>query len=289
VGLVNNMPDSALAATERQFGELLRGALPDREIDLRLFQLDGIGRHRDVLEAMAGRYQPTHAIADAGLAALVVTGAATGTGPLRDAPYWESFTRLVDLTLGLRLSTLWSCLAAHAAVEHLDGIGRHALPTKCSGFFRCEPAGPDALLEGLGDGWRVPHSRYNEVRENELAAKGYEILTRSDEIGPDVFIKRGPPLFVFAQGHMEYDRNALALEYQRDVRAYSQGARDTAPAEPVGALDAEMRRTFARLTEAAVARRAPEPSTVTDQSSACAPEWRPFAVGLYRNWLSQLA
>jgi homoserine O-succinyltransferase/O-acetyltransferase len=285
VGLVNNMPDRVLAATEWQFHGIIQAAFPDREVDLRLFQIAGIRRHPETLAEMASRYQPTEAIADAGLSALVVTGAKAGEGPLKQSPYWPGFAGLVDLTQSLQLSTLWSCLAAHAAIERLDGIERRALGEKCSGFYNCSPRRSHPLLQGVEQDWRIPHSRYNGVSAEELISCGYEILTSSD-VGPDVFIKQGPPLFIFCQGHPEYDRDSLLQEYKRDVRAYANGARANAPAPPAAPLDPEMERSFARLTEAAAARRSPEdPPTAELALAERPPEWRPFTVGLYRNWI----
>jgi homoserine O-succinyltransferase len=280
------MPDRVLATTERQFHDVIQAAFPDREVELRLFQIAGIKRHPETLAAMASRYQPADAIADAGLSALVVTGAKAGDGPLKQSPYWPGFAKLVDLTQALQLSTLWSCLAAHAAIERLDGIERRSLGEKCSGFYTCSPRRPHPLLQGVARDWRIPHSRYNGVRAEELVACGYEILTGSREVGPDVFIKQGPPLFVFCQGHPEYDRDSLLQEYKRDVRAYVNKARAHAPAPPAGPLDAEMARYFARLTDAAAARRSPEDAPGAELALAeRPPEWRPFTVALYRNWI----
>ena len=280
------MPDRVLAATERQFRDILQTAMPDREIELRLFQIAGIKRHPETLEAMASRYQPADAVADAGLSALVVTGAKAGDGPLKQSPYWPGFARLVDLTQSLQLSTLWSCLAAHAAIERLDGIQRRPLGDKCSGFFDCSPNRSHPLLQGVERNWRIPHSRYNGVSADELTSHGYEILTAAGDAGPDVFIKQGPPLYVFCQGHPEYDRDSLLQEYKRDVRAYAHGTRGHAPAPPTGALDAEMARSFQRLTRDAAVRRAPEDTATGELALAeRPPEWRPFTIGLYRNWI----
>jgi hypothetical protein len=44
IGLVNNMPDAALEATERQFVELIRAATNDIVVRLRLYALpDALG------------------------------------------------------------------------------------------------------------------------------------------------------------------------------------------------------------------------------------------------------
>jgi homoserine O-succinyltransferase len=287
VGLVNNMPDGALAATERQFGEILRAAAPDREVELVLFQIPAINRHDDMRASMASRYRPFEAIADSGVAALVVTGAATSGGPLKDEPYWPSFTRLVDQVAEARLPTVWSCLAAHAAVDHMDGIKRRPLDAKCCGFYDCASVKPDPLLDGIERPWRVPHSRYNQVDEAELEARGYEVLMRSP-VGPDVWVRRGPPLFVFFQGHPEYDRSSLAAEYKRDIRAYFHGERPEPPAPPVGAPDPEMEQSLRLMTEAVLANRAEAfiaDKGRTAKAEPCPPEWRTLAVRLYRNWL----
>jgi len=193
----------------------------------------------------------------------VVTGADPGHAPLKQAAFWPSFTRLVDWALDSRTPTLWSCLAAHAAVEHMDGIERRLLPAKHSGVFACQAAG-DILLDGLDGVWPVPHSRLNDLDEQELVASGYEILTRSELVGADVFVRRGPPLFLFCQGHPEYDRNSLALEYKRDLQAFARGEREAPPAAPVDFRDP-------RLIEA--------------ESTEPRGAWSAFAVRLYANWL----
>jgi len=288
VGLVNNMPDGAVAATERQFHDLLQTAAPDHELELVLFQIPEVRRRGDVRAQMEMRYRPAETIAEAALDALVVTGAEAGDGLLTEAPYWSSFTNLVDLALRMNLPTVWSCLAAHAAVQHLDGIKRRALKQKCSGFYPCAPTKADPLLDGVDPVWPVPHSRYNEIAEADLEDCGYEILTRSHEVGADIFVRRGPPLFLFCQGHPEYDRNSLAFEYKRDVRAYLQGARTAPPPLPFGALDAEMAQALKQLEQLAAERRSPEliadlPSR--ENAKPCQPEWRKSAVCLYRNWL----
>jgi homoserine O-succinyltransferase len=290
VGLVNNMPDAALAATERQFRALLAAAAPDRDVTLDLFAMPEIRRDPAVRARMAGGYRPAEAIERAGLDALIVTGANPEDTPLDDeAAGWPGFGRLVDLAARLGLPTVWSCLAAHAAVRHLDGIPRRPLATKHAGVFACDAVlAGDPLLAGLVGPWRVPHSRLNALDEADLAACGYRILTRSPGVGVDVFARGGPPLFLFFQGHPEYDGAALAFEYKRDFRAYLQGLRDAPPAIPINAFDAAVEQRLAALAAAAARRRSPELMAdwpVPAQADPRAVEWRAFAVGLYANWL----
>ena len=292
VGLVNNMPDAALAPTERQFRSLFQAAAPGPGLDLVLFDMPQVRRDPAIRDQMMGRYRSVEDIDQSGLDALVVTGGDPGQTPLRDSPLWPGFAGLVDRALRLRLPTLWSCLAGHAAVEYLDGVRRRPLSVKQSGVYPVTPARADPLLDGLGPSWPVPHSRHNGLDEAELVASGYEILTRSDGAGVDAFVRRGPPLFLFCQGHLEYDRDSLMREYKRDFRAYLQGERQSLPSLPHQAMPADLAGKLAHLAKRALDSRTPELMADWPPRAALGeepPEWRPFAVGLYSNWLRALA
>ena len=56
IGLVNNMPDPALQATERQFTRLLQAAAGDRRIHLHCFSLPSVQRSPQARALIAGRY-----------------------------------------------------------------------------------------------------------------------------------------------------------------------------------------------------------------------------------------
>ena len=292
VGVVNNMPDAALARTERQFRSLLQAAAPGAGLEIALFHMPQVARGPAIRAQMRGLYRSVEDIDQANLDALVVTGGDPGQTPLKDSPLWPGFTGLVDRALRLELPTLWSCLAAHAAVEHLDGVRRRPLDAKQSGVYRVSPVRTDPLLDGLGPSWPVPHSRRNGLDEAELTARGYEIMTRSEDTGVDAFVRRGPPLFLFCQGHLEYDRDSLLREYKRDFRAYLLGEGESLPGLPQHALPDDLALRLSRLAELAAQGRSPRlmaewptRSTLADEP----PEWRPFAVGLYTNWLRTLA
>src|SRR6516164_5648497 len=65
-----------------------------------------------------------------------------------------------------------------------------------------------------------------------LATASDGVLSRSDEIGADIFIKERGSLFVFLQGHPEYDASTLLREYRRDVARFLRHERETFPAQP---------------------------------------------------------
>ena len=114
--------------------------------------------------------------------------------------------------------------------------GAAGLPTKRFGLFEFVQTGDDPMLDGIRSPMRVPHSRWNDLAESDLRAHGYEVLTRSGEAGVDIFAKQWNSLFVFLQGHPEYDADTLFREYRRDMTRYLRGERDDLPGLPVALL-----------------------------------------------------
>src|SRR5262249_45126230 len=154
---------------------------------------------------------------------LIVTGAEPIAPALQDERYWTEFTDLVDWAMTNTRSTIWSCLAAHAAVLHLDSIERQRLSQKCSGVYNCAKTAGDWLTCDLPAFIKVSHSRLNELREDDLRAHGYRVLTRSIEAGVDIFTRDFDSRFIFFQGHPEYDALSLQREYMRDIARYFAG------------------------------------------------------------------
>ena len=76
-------------------------------------------------------------------------------------------------------------------------------------MFDCELVASHELTADLPPCWPVPHSRCNTLMEEALAAGGYQVLTRSPTAGVDAFLRQNASLFVFFQGHPEYDARAL--------------------------------------------------------------------------------
>ena len=296
VGLVNNMPDAALAATERQFQALVQAAAPERRVEFGLFHVPEIPRSPDARRRLDTRYRPLADVADAGLDALIVTGAEPKIADLRQEPFWPALAGLADWSATAGPPSLWSCLAAHVAVLHLDGVVRRPLAAKCSGVFVCAPTyealgARDPMLEGLGETWRAPHSRANGLDEAELRAHGYRILTRSPEAGVDAFLRRraGAPTMLMLQGHLEYEPSSLALEFKRDLQRFLAGERDQPPELPKGVFAAETAARLQALTAEALeglsldlALRWPTQSQLVLTGAP----WRRAAARLVRNWLT---
>src|SRR5260370_24091306 len=127
LGLVNNMPDAALESTERQFLELLRAAAGDIPVRLRLFALPDVPRTDAGRAHLSAGYANLDELWDSRLDGLIVTGTEPRAPELNDEPYWDSFVNLLQWAQLNTASTICSCLAAHAAVLHMDGVHRQAL------------------------------------------------------------------------------------------------------------------------------------------------------------------
>ena len=136
------------------------------------------------------------------------------------------------------MSAIWSCLAVHGAVLYLDGIDRLQLGDKCVGVFAHSRMRDHPLVQGVPSQLKVPHSRWNEIREEALTPCGYAILTNSTIAGVDLFVKQQrKSLFVYFQGHLEYEAQSLLGEYRRDVGRFLRREIECYPTMPRGYFD----------------------------------------------------
>jgi homoserine O-succinyltransferase/O-acetyltransferase len=292
VGLVNNMPDAAVEATERQFLDLIRAATPSVIVRFKLFSIPEVPRAADVRGGLADRYRDISELWDTHLDGLIVTGTEPRAASLKNEPYWPSLTKLIAWAGKNTDSTIWSCLAAHVAVLHADGIERVARADKLFGVFDCQTAGAHRVIAGCGPRLAVPHSRYNDLPEPALAAAGYRVLSRSAATGVDIFIKPDQPsLFVFFQGHPEYAADTLAREYRRDVGRFLRGEREHYPAAPIGYFTAPATTLLDAFRDRAVGDRREKllrDFPMRQIGAELATRWRGGAVAICENWIHYL-
>jgi len=291
IGLVNNMPDTALRATERQFHDLLLEASYSRVVQLRHFSLPELQRAEAVQSHINEKYEDLNELWASRIDGLIVTGTEPQKAALTDEPYWRTLTKLIDWTADHTISTVWSCLAAHAAVLHLDGIERRRLPRKLSGVFGCVKRADHSVVAGINPRWNVPHSRYNDLPEEALIARGYCVLSRSSQTGVDLFVGNRDSLDVFFQGHPEYEAESLLLEYRRDIRRFLKRERESYPAMPRGCFDEDDAGRLTALRERVLCDRREE--LLADFPFArlvanARNTWQQAAVSVYRNWLRYL-
>jgi len=293
IGLVNNMPDSALRATERQFRELLSAAARDNiAVRLRVFALPELSQSEAARSYVWQNYEDIGELWTQSIDGLIVTGREPSTSLLSDESYWPTLTKLFDWAEEHTASTIWSCLAAHAAVLHASGINRHPFREKLSGVYTSTKITNHPLLSQIPKQWRVPHSRYNGLREDELRSNGYEILSQLPDSGADMFIRDKKSLFIYMQGHPEYEPHTLLSEYRRDIAAFLAGARERYPEAPQGYFNRETTKMLAEFRQRALRDRdidALKTFPVVGAEGKLAHTWRKPAILFYANWLSYLS
>ena len=295
IGLVNNITDAAMGATEHQFLTLLEAAAGDLRVHVTLYSLPEVERKPPGKRRVGSFYwsieqlwdQPPEQFPDG----LIVTGREPLTPNLHEEAYWPGLKRILAWTQEHARSTIWSCLAAHAAVLALDGIERVRSPQKHFGIFSCEQATTHALLAGAPASLSVPHSRWNGLSAAQLTAKGYQVLTRTSDEGVDTFVKQDAGLFVFFQGHPEYDSKTLLGEYRRDVGRYLKGEMENYPLLPLNYFDEGTERLLRAIEAKAQASRQEkllsEVSTVLTHVRINN-TWHSTAALIYQNWLEDL-
>jgi homoserine O-succinyltransferase len=108
VGLVNNMPDAALAATERQFLRFLQDASAGFDVRLRLYAFETVSRSVEARREMRAMYHGMPSLHAARLDALIVTGAEPRAPSLPEETYWRELIGILDFARERTRSTILS-------------------------------------------------------------------------------------------------------------------------------------------------------------------------------------
>src|SRR5271163_3304689 len=288
IAFLNNMPDAALEDTEMQFFELLDAASGEIPVRVKLHSLSGVPRGERGEQHLNSFYFRTDELLSSRFDAVIMTGTEPRQANLRNEPYWSALASVLDWAESNTVSTILSCLAAHAGVLHSDGINRHPLSDKQFGVFDFARAANHPLTSGAEERVRFPHSRWNEVRADELRASGYLVLTQSVEGGVDSFVKKKKrSLFVHFQGHPEYGALTLLKEYRRDVKRYLRSERETYPSMPKGYFDSQTARLMSDFRDVVLSDRREERMAEFPEARAGTLQktWHSSATEIYGNWL----
>jgi homoserine O-succinyltransferase len=291
IGIINNMPDGALDATEHQFLSLLDAASEDILVRLSFHTLPNVPRNEWGARHVAKFYSSAEKLRGKRLDGLIVTGREPLTPNLRDEPYWQNLVEIIEWAKNNTYSTVWSCLAAHAALLHLDGISRVKSKDKHCGVFACERLSGHLLTTDAPSCFSLPHSRWNGIPEDALTSHGYRVLTRAGDAGVDTFVKQHKSLFVFFQGHPEYESDSLLLEYRRDIGRYFLGETNTYPLMPRGYFDHETVMALTALQKEAISRPSEDVlahALTVLRKSKIENTWHSTAACIYRNWLEYI-
>ncbi len=233
IGLLNIMPDSALEATERQFLRLIDASSGIVQFYVHPFTLKSISRDAKTQAHIDAHYASFPSLAEAGLDAMIITGANVPGGDITEEAFWPEFQSVFNYCNEYITSTLCACLASHAAFQHLYGIERVLLPRKRWGVFEHRRRLiRHPLVRAVNTRFDVPHSRYNDISAASMQQANVKILAESADAGVHLAVSPNLLRFVFFQGHPEYDRESLLKEYRREMFAYLNGERAQCPPPP---------------------------------------------------------
>ncbi|MFN2309602.1 MAG: homoserine O-succinyltransferase [Gammaproteobacteria bacterium] len=233
IGLLNMMPDTALAATERQFFRLVGESNQIAQFYMHPFTLTALARGAEGRAHVERYYESFEQIKASGLDALIITGANVQGTELAEQPFWAPLIEVIDWAYANVTSTLCSCLATHAVLQFRYAQKRRPLGYKRWGVYshrvtdRRHP-----LVMGVNTRFDVPHSRFNQIDRAQFEAAGLPVLAESAAAGVHLAVSQDGFRLVFFQGHPEYDSISLLKEYKREVLRYVAGQRPDYPPFP---------------------------------------------------------
>ena len=150
----------------------------------------------------------------------IITGAPVENIPFEEVDYWDELCMIMDWSKKHVFSTMHICWGAQAALYHHYHIQKYPREKKISGIFSHQPLVRNhPLLRGFDEVFYMPHSRYTEVRIEDIESNPeLQVLAVSNEAGLAISATRdGRKIFI--QGHAEYDLMTLGNEYRRDAKA----------------------------------------------------------------------
>lgn len=215
LAIVNLMPTKEV--TETQLIRML--ANTPLQVDLELLTMDSHeSKNADPLH-LENFYQTFEEVKHHKYDGMIITGAPVEFLPFEEVDYWKELTEIMEYTKNNVFSTLHICWGAQAGLYYHYGIQKQILPEKVFGVFKHKlRSKKNELVRGFDEEFYAPHSRHTSVRKEDIqAVPELKILADSDKVGVHMVCTRDKRQ-VFVQGHMEYDRETLKWEYERDVK-----------------------------------------------------------------------
>ncbi len=290
IGLLNMMPDTALRVTEQQYMRLVGSCNQIVQFYVHPFSVPGLPRSPETQAYIDEFYADFDQLRETGLDALIISGANVTEPSIESEPFWNPLQEVIGWAAEHVTSILCSCLASHALVKFLYQIDRHGLSDKQWGVYnhrvrvRSHP-----LLQNINTRFDVPHSRWNMVTHDDLAAAGLRILVESDAAGVHMFVSPDQLRMVYMQGHPEYDYNSLLKEYKREVIRFLNKEIDAPPPYPEHYFSEKaVHLAEAYLKQAHVARALGEPIPDFPEGDFAAlldNTWGDTGKALFNNWL----
>lgn len=188
------------------------------QVEVDLLMTDTYMSKNTPREHLISFYKTFNDIKDLNYDGLIITGAPVELMEFEDVAYWNELTEILDWSKEHVTNTFHICWAAQAGLYHHYGIKKYELEKKLSGIYRHRVLKSDEpLVRGFDDVFMAPHSRYTEVRKEDIEkCDDLVLLADSEEAGVYLVISRDKK-HIFVTGHSEYDQYTLKEEYVRDI------------------------------------------------------------------------
>ena len=215
IAILNLMPTKV--ETETQFMRLLSNS--PLQVNITLIYTESYKSKNTAAAHLEKFYKKFDDIKDKHFDGMIITGAPVEVMPFEEVAYWQELTKIFDFADRNVTSTIYICWGAQAALYYHYGIEKQLLPTKLFGVFPHKKIleQHDPLLKGIDDVFYIPHSRHTTVNiEDVKKVSDLVILSESEYTGLSI-AKSKDNKKIFLTGHMEYDRDTLKKEYERDI------------------------------------------------------------------------
>ena len=293
IGLLNMMPDAALAATERQFFRLVGESNQIAQFYIHPFTLKELKRSKDGKAHIDQYYKSFDQIREEGLDALIITGANVTSPELSEQPFWDPLIQIIDWAYQNVTSILCSCLATHAVLQFRYKQHRVPLPAKRWGVFSHRVVDKQhPLVAGVNTRFDVPHSRFNEITREHFSKAGLKVLVESEEAGVHLAVSEDGFRIIFFQGHPEYDAISLLKEYKREIGRYIDQEIDEYPPVPVNYFSLQSCAILDEYREQVIAARKNKLSAPAFPEDLIVPHldntWHDSAEAVINNWIGKV-
>ena len=148
---------------------------------------------------------------------MIITGAPLEHLKFNDVDYWDEICEVMKWSKTHVFSTVHICWGAQAGLYYHYGIHKVDYNQKLFGIYTQRLCSTHFLVDGFDDEFCTPQSRYTGINEKQVKENdNLEIVLYSHLFGINMVISKDSKN-IFILGHLEYDADTLAKEYQRDI------------------------------------------------------------------------
>lgn len=154
---------------------------------------------------------------------MIITGAPVEHLDFEAVEYWPELVEIMDYSQNHVTSVFHICWGAQAALYHHYGVNKVPLDKKLFGVFNHKIHQKNhLLLKGFDDYFLAPHSRHTANDLEVIKNHNCIITLASSEAAGFLLGISKDEKNIFCSGHLEYSKDTLHKEYQRDLNKGSE-------------------------------------------------------------------